>query len=170
MAVNNQAVSRKSGHPPIFVLVVGVLFLVFFVVGGMAQIQTNEAFITSGGLVNVFHPNWSILWQPVALVTGGMGATSAQAAIFGWGIELIYLGCIIGWEHLHDAVSRSGQALARIFLVCVIIIVLFNFYTDYQYGTLGTWGHWGFAVVASFIVGFFGTIGMHLVKLGWQKA
>ena len=116
--------------------------------------------------------DWSILWQIPNLVVGNDSASEAAATIFGWGIELVYLGFIVGYELLHDSVQRSGQFMGGLFRTLSWVIVLFNGWTDYNYGSLGggQWGHLGFAFVTSFIVGFFGTIGMYLLEIGWRRA
>lgn len=163
---------RRSGHHPLVIVIVGIGFLVLFVIGFMTQIQTNEAFIQHAGNIEVYKPNWSILLQLYYLVQGQLSASDAAATIFGYGIELIYLGFIIGYGMLEDAVSASGQVMARIFMSGAWGIVVFNLWTDYNYGSLGGgfWGHVGFAAATSFIVGFFGTIGIYLIRAGWRRA
>lgn len=162
----------RGGHPAAFFIVVGVLFLALFAVGLMTQIQTNEAFITHVGQVNVYKPDWSILLQVPNLALGNLSTEDAAATIFGWGIEAIYLGFIIGVEILHQSVQRSGKTMAGIFKTLSWVIVLFNMWTDYLYGSLGSgfWGHFAFALITSFIVGFFGTVGLFLIEYGWKKA
>jgi len=164
--------ARRSGHPALFIIIVGIGFLLLFIVALMTQIQTNEAFLTNVGQVSVYQPDWSILVQVPNLVLGALSPSAATATIFGWGIELMYLGFIIGYEHLQESVQRSGQFMASLFKTLAWVIVFFNGYADYTYGSLGGgfWGHLGFAVVTSFIVGFFGTIGMYLIEHGWKRA
>ena len=163
---------RRTSHWPGFILAVGVGFLILFIVALMTQIQTNEAFITNQGQVSIYKPNWEVLLQVPLLIAGGLSPSEAVATIFGWGIELIYLGFIIGYELLQEAAYRSGQAMGNLFRVCSWAIVLFNGWTDFNYGTLGggLWGHIFFAAVTSFIVGFFLTIGIFLIECGWQRA
>jgi hypothetical protein len=171
-ATTTSSPARSSGHPALFIIIVGVGFLILFVVALMTQVQTNEAFITHAGAVNVYRPDWSILVQIPNLVAGNLSPSEAAATIFGWGIELIYLGFIIGYELLQDSVQRSGQFMAGLFRTLSWVVVFFNGWTDYNYGSLGGgfWGHAGFALVTSFVVGFFGTIGMYLIESGWKRA
>lgn len=175
MSTNNPATARKGAHPAAFLMIVGILFLFFWGIGIITQIQTNEAFIAHSGEVNVYRPNWSIIMQPLSLVGVGEApnANDAVAIIFGFGIELIYLGFIIGYEVVHDTVQQSsGKLMASLFRSGSWAIVAFNGYIDFNYGTLGSgfWGHFFFALMTSFIVGFFGTIGMHLIQAGWKRA
>ncbi|SRR6266702_3314914 len=164
--------TAKKGHPALFVGTVAAGFLVMWVVGIMTQIQTNEAYITNSGQIDVYHPNWLIMLQLPGLITGNMSSTEARSSVFAWGIELVILGLIIGYEVLHDAASKSGPIMAKVFIGCVVVISFFNAWTDHQYGSFGSGeaGRWGFAIVTSFIVGFFGTIGMHLLSIAWKKA
>lgn len=164
--------THTSGHPALFIILVGAGFLVLFIVGLITQVQTNEAFILHAGNVTVYKPDWSILVQIPNLVLGNDTPGEAAATIFGWGIELIYLGFIIGYELLQDSVQRSGQFMAALFKTLSWVVIFFNGWTDYNYGSLGggAWGHIGFALVTSFVVGFFGTIGMYLIEVGWKRA
>jgi len=164
--------ARRNGHPVGFIAIVGLAFIALFLIALMTQIQTNEAFVTTAGNVDVYQPDWSVFMQLPNLVMGNLSASEAAATIFGYGIELIYLGFIVGYELLHDAVSRSGQVMARIFITLSWGIVIFNGWTDFKYGSFGNgfWGHVAFAVITSFIVGFFGTVGMYLVGAAWKRA
>lgn len=162
-----------SGHPSWFVGGVGVAFCILFVIGVMTQIQTNEALVTGVSNVDVYKPNWAILFQPVQLVMGGLSSEEGAAVIVGWGIELIYLGCIVGFEIMQHAASRSGQFMAKVFRYFSLGIIGLNVWTDFQYGASiggGVWGHVLFAVVTSFVVGFCGTIGMYFIEIAWRQS
>jgi hypothetical protein len=164
-------VAVRSNHHPWFILILGVAFLALWVIGIMTQVQTNEAFITASGQVNLYKPNWEIFMQIPNLVLGFSSAQEGSATLFGWGIELIYLGFVVGAELLHDAAARSGQTMAGIFKSLSYAIVVFNGWTDYNYGSFGSGigGHLLFACIMSFIVGFFGTIGMYLIESAWSR-
>jgi hypothetical protein len=163
---------RSSAHPSWFILGVGLGFLALFLVGFMTQIGTNEAFITNAGQVNIFKPNWMILLQIPNLVMGNASPSDAMATVFGWGIELIYLGFIVGYELMHNAVDQTGQFMGGLFRTASWGIVLFNGWTDYNYGTLGSGigGHLAFALMQSFIVGFFATVGLFFIRFAWNQA
>jgi hypothetical protein len=164
----------SSNHHPIFIVAVAVGFLALWVMGIMTQVQTNEAFITAAGQVNVYHPNWLVLWQLPNLLLGNTTAGEGASIMFGWGVELVYLGFVVSSEMLHDAASRSGRTMAGLFKVLSYGIVVFNGWTDYNYGSFGSssgiGGHLLFAAIMSFIVGFFGTIGMYLLECAWRRS
>jgi hypothetical protein len=153
------------------VLLVGLALLVFWVLASVLQIQTSEAFILKGPAVT-FAPNWDILRQPFDLIGGHLKADMAKAAM--WGIELIYLVCIVGYEVAHESIKASNRHLASWFRTGVIALIAFDAYTDFQYGNLasGPGGQFAFAAVTAFIVAFFGIVGVRLIEHGltqWSR-
>ena len=164
--------TRRS-HSPLPLVLVGLALLVFWVLASLLQIQTSEAFILKGPIVT-FVPNWGILRQPLDLVQGHLTTDLAKATMWGWGIELIYLVCIVGYEVAHEGVQSSNRKLASWFRTGVVGLIAFDAYTDFQYGTLasGFWGQVAFALVTSFIVAFFGIVGFRLLEHGlteWSR-
>lgn len=165
------ATSSRRHHAAFFV-VTGLGFLALFIVGLLAQIQTSEAFITNSGQVTTYIPNFSLLMQIPNLFIGNPTPTEAAATIFGWGVELTFFGFVIGQEVMNDSVQKSGKHLATIFKFGTYIIVLFNFWADYTWGSIGTgiWGHGLFSLLTSFGVGFFGIVGVSFLEQGWKRA
>ncbi len=162
---------RRGGHNPLFIGAVAILFLAVFVIGFLGQIQTNEAPLLGGANIDVFQPNWAVLMQIPNLFMGTLSANEATAAIVGWGIEILYLGFIVGGvELMKDAAHRSGRVIGSILITGAIGIVIYGMYNDYRYGTMPYLGHIGFAIMMSFIVGFFGTAGIYLLEKAWQRA
>ncbi len=151
------SVASSRGDVPILRLLLGVLLTGFFVLALMLQVQTSEAFILNGSQVN-FAANWGILRQPIDLVQGRLSMEMAKAVMWGWGIELVYLVCVIGEVSVHGRLQgwfRTGA----------IVLVAFNFWTDLNYGTMasGLGGQFAFAAITSFIVAFFGVIGLNQI-------
>src|SRR5579885_213590 len=166
------ATSGTSRQSAFFFFTVGIALLLFFLVVLLTQVQTNEAFITHVGSVKLFQPDWGILLQIPDLIFGNPSSSDAMATVFGWGIEFLYLAFIAGYEHALHAAHRPGKMMGSIFRTLSWGVVGFNMWTDFNYGAIGSgfWGHLGFAVMCSFIVGFFGTVGIHFLELGWKKA
>ncbi|HEY4385923.1 MAG TPA: hypothetical protein VGN34_15810 [Ktedonobacteraceae bacterium] len=170
MAVNNPVKRYGSPLPKILL---GVGCEAFWTLASLLQIQTSEAFILKGDMVS-FSPNWNILMQPIDLLQGKLSASMAKATMWGWGNELVFLICIIGYEMAHDAVTASNRRLAFWLRNGMIAIVVFDGYTDFSYGTLasGIWGQIAFALITSFIVMFFGIVGLRLIEAGlaeWNR-
>jgi hypothetical protein len=157
--------TTHRGISPIPVLIVGLALTVFWVLASLLQIQTSEAFILKGPIVT-FVPDWGILKQPLDLVQGRLTIDLAKAVMWGWGIELVYLVCIVGYEIAHESVKASNRHLASVFRTGAVALIAFDAYTDFQYGTLasGLWGQVAFAGVTAFIVAFFGVIGFRLIE------
>ena len=156
---NAQAVpsaSTQSGAP-ILKLILGVVLILMFLLATMLQIQTSEAFILNGQAVGL-SANWAILKQPFQLAQGTLSLDMAKAVMWGWGIECIYLVCVVG------EVALSGRWHGW-FKTGAILLVAFDFYTDMQYGNMasGIGGQLAFAAVTSFIVAFFGYLGIELI-------
>ena len=162
----------KVHHSSVTILI-GFLLLCIFALALMMQVQTNEAFLLHGGQVNIYKPNWAILMQIPNLMLGNLSASEAAAAFFGWFVEAVYLAFIIGYELTISAVEKSGQRMAKWFRTAAFGIVGLNIITDYNYGSIGFngWmGHLLFALFLSIAVGFFWTIGIAFLELGWKHA
>src|SRR5438105_2085623 len=150
-------VAANRGNVPILRLVLGLVLVGFFLLALMLQIQTSEAFILNGSPVTLA-ANWGVLSQPIELLQGKLPIDMAKAVMWGWGIELVYLVCVIGEVSVH---GRLGGW----FKTGAFVLVAFNFWTDFQYGSLasGFWGQVAFAAITSFIVAFFGMLGLNLI-------
>src|SRR6266446_9061077 len=152
-ALSNVAANSRRMNSPIPVLLVGLEFILFWVLASLLQIQTSEAFILNGPAVT-FVPNWGVLKQPLDLVQGHLTIDMAKATIWGWGIELVYLVCIIGYEVAHEGVRSTNHHLAGLFSTGAWALIAFDAYTDFQYGSLasGFWGQVGFSLITAFVV------------------
>ena len=151
-------VAANRGNVPVLKLLLGVILIGFFLLATLLQIQTSEAFILNGSAVSALAPNWGILRQPVELAQGGLTTDMAKAVMWGWGIELIYLVCVVGEVTVHGRLHSWFKTGA-------FVLVMFDFWTDLQYGTLasGIWGQVAFASITSFIVAFFGILGINMI-------
>jgi hypothetical protein len=152
-----RASGARRGNIPILKLALGVVLVLFFLLALMLQIQTSEAFILNGQAVGL-SANWAVLRQPFELAQGTLSLNMAKAVMWGWGIELIYLVCVVGEVAVHGRLNG-------LFKTGAVILVLFDFWTDMQYGTMasGIGGQIAFAAVTSFIVAFFGYVGLELI-------
>jgi len=156
---------KRQGGSPLPPLVIGLALLALWLVATLLQIQTSEAFLLNGPVVSLV-PNWGILTQVPDLVQGKLTPDLAKATLWGWGIELVYLMAMVGYELAHEGVSRANHQLAGVFQTLSIGIVAFDAYMDFHYGYLasGFWGQVGFAAMTSFIVLFFGLVGLRFIE------
>lgn len=150
-------VAASHGNVPILRLLLGLLLVGFFLLALMLEIQTSEAFLLNGAAVTLA-PNWGVLLQPWELFHGQLALDMAKAVMWGWGIELVYLVCVVG------ETSMGGRA-GKFFKTGAIILVGFNFWTNLNYGTMssGFGGQIAFAAITSFIVAFFGVLGLNMI-------
>lgn len=164
-AMHAISANSRNSSSPIPKLFIGLLLIFFFLVGSLLHIQTSEAFFLGGQTVGL-SPNWGILLQPWQLFTGQLTPRMAQAVMWGWGIEMTFLICVVGYETAHDAVAASSRRMASIFRTGTLALVVFNGWADFQYGNIasGFWGQVAFALITSFVVFFFGTIGWRLIE------
>ena len=167
------SVPRRHGGSPLPPLIIGLALLALWVVATLLQIQTSEAFLLNGPAVTLV-PNWGILTQVPDLVQGKLTPDLAKATMWGWGIELVYLSAMVGYEIAHDGVSRANRKLAGVFQTISLALVAFDAYMDFRYGSLasGFWGQVGFAAMTSFMVLFFGLVGLRFLEHAvdeWQQ-
>jgi hypothetical protein len=146
---------------------VGGLLILFFVMGSILHISTSEAFFNHGSTVGII-ANWSILQQPYDLITGKLAPNMQESVMWGWGIELVFLICVVGYETAHAHVRAASLRMSKLFRVGSVVLIFFDGWTDFQYGNIasGFWGQLAFALITAFIVFFFGTIGWHLIARG----
>lgn len=155
-------IAARRGNVPALKIVVGVALLLLFLLALMLQIQTSEAFILNGQAVGL-SANWAILQQPFQLAQGSLSLNMAKAVMWGWGIECIYLVCVLG--------EVTVPRWRGLFVTGAFGLVVFDFWTDYNYGSLpsGAGGQIAFALVTSFIVAFFGAIGLEMIFKGVEE-
>ncbi len=137
MSQTQTAPTAKHGTSPLLVILVGLACLAFWLLASLLQIQTSEAFILNGSAVTLA-PNWAILNQPLDFFRGQLNPSIAKAVVWGWGIELIYLVCIVGYEIAHESVKSANKRFAPWFQTGMFALIIFDGYTDFKYGTLGS--------------------------------
>lgn len=165
------ATKTRRGGSPIPKIILGLALLVFFVMGSILHIQTSEAFFSGGHTVGLFAPRWSIILQPVAFLQGTLSPRMAETVMWGWGIELVFLICVVGFEVAHESVAANSSHMASLFRTGTLVLVIFDGYTDFQYGNVasGFWGQLGFACITAFIVFYFGIVGYRLIEQGVRE-
>jgi hypothetical protein len=155
MATAARSTTTTNKNIPILKFLLGVVLVGFFLLAVILQIQTSEVFLLNGNPVQLA-ANWAILMQPVQLAQGQLPLDVAKAVMWGWGIEIVYLICVAG---------EVFTKYSNVFKTGAVILVAFNFWTDFNFGTMasGFWGQVAFAGITSFVVAFFGVIGLELI-------
>jgi hypothetical protein len=161
----------RHGGSPVPKILLGLALILFFGMGSILHIQTSEAFFLGGHAVGLFAPRWSIVAQPVQFVQGTLSPRMAEAVMWGWGIELVFLICVVGFEVAHESVAAASTRMASLFRTGTLVLVIFDGYTDFQYGNVasGFWGQLGFACITAFVVFYFGIVGWRLIEQGLRE-
>ncbi len=169
MSSNAPSASHK-GPSPIAFLAVGALCLIFWFYVSLLQIQTSEQFVLGGSPVGLV-PNFDVLGQIPAFMQGHLDATMVKAVIWGWGVEILFLVAVIGFDHAHGSVKHNNSTLGSIFATGIILIIGYNFVSDFKYGQIATgfWGQVGFALICSFIVAFLGIVGVKFFEIALKE-
>lgn len=170
MSSTSPSGSGSSHRSPLPFLFLGVVLILFWIMASLLQIQTSEAFLLRGPTVGLT-PHWSILHQPLDFITGHLDTSMTKAVMWGWGIELLFLICIVGYEAAHLAVRSSHSRFGTIFQTAIIAVIAFDAYTDFQYGSLasGFWGQVAFAAITGIMVMFFGIVGIRFIEIAVKE-
>lgn len=166
MASSSQSSVQGGSHrSPILFLGLGLVLFLFWIMASILQIQTSEAFILQGSPVGLV-PHWNILKQPIDFIQGHLDASMTKAVMWGWGIELLFLICIVGYEIAHSAVKSSHSRFGTLFQTAVIGVIAFDAWTDFQYGQMasGFGGQLAFALITGVMVMFFGVVGVRFIE------
>jgi hypothetical protein len=151
------AQSGGASGAPILRILLGVGCLILWSLAVILSIQASEAFILGGKAVS-FAANWGVWMQLPNLAQGKLSLEMGKAVLYAWGVEFVYLVCVVG------EVALSGRWHGW-FKTGAIFIVVYDFYSDFQYGTLGSGvgGQLAFSALTAFIIGFFGWLGVDLI-------
>ncbi len=154
----------------LFVALVGLIIAGFGIAAMSLQIQTTEVWINGGGVASIT-PNYSIFTQPLDMLNGKISGNALIDVLVGWGIELTFIMCLIGFEHAHAGVRRGNSKLADVFVVGCIIVAAMNWLADYNYAAVrsGILGHVVFACIMSFVVAFFPLAGLKLIEAAFHS-
>jgi hypothetical protein len=155
----------------------GLLLLGFALLVITLQTQTNEAYINGTERTgSILQAQWSIWLQIPKLMFGsvvpGPDVTpdDLPGIIMGQGVELTYIALISGLEIALHTSKRMGRFVGAIAIILLVLISIFDFYTDLVYGNVSQEAHIAFAVFCTFVIGFFPIWGITLIEHGWKRA
>jgi len=149
----------------------GALFDWIWFQGSLLQIQTTEAWLQGGPAIQGINPNWSILQQPISLLTGTTPVDVGISWWEAWIIEVITILVGIGFEAALHGVFRANKKLGELFGSITLILIAINGLADFQFGSILSstfWGHFAFSVINGVVVFYFGIIGISLIEHGFH--
>ena len=161
------ASAKTGGGIPLARILLGLVLEGGCVIISIISITTSEAFYLQGATIGL-SPNWTILWQPILLMQGRLAPLMVGAVMWGWGVELTFLICVVGFECAHEGVMHVSRKLGPVFLTGMFAVILFDGWSDFQYGNVahGFWGQVAFAGIKAFGLLFFGNVGLHFIETG----
>jgi len=164
-AVGMSSRGHKNTLPQILL---GLLLVLLWGATSLLEVEATESWLLQGAIVT-FIPNWDILLQIPRLLSGhNVTIAEAKAIIFGWGIEFATLVIIVSYDTAKDAVRNANPRIVTMWQSSVVVIFLFNVFTNFQFGSLGSGllGQIAFAVFVSFISLYFGITGYRMIEHG----
>ncbi len=174
--VSTAAPARRGHGSPGMLILMGVLLLGFALLVITLQTQTNEAYINGTQHVdNVLSAQWSIWLQLPKLMFGDnvpgpdVKPNDLPGIIIGQGVEIVYLALIGGLEIAIHTSNKLGRLLGAVVVILLLLIAIFDFYTDLAYGNVSPQVHVIFAIFCTLVVGFFPTWGITLIEHGWKR-
>jgi hypothetical protein len=171
-----RAPARRGHGSPITLILFGLLLLGFAGLVITLQTQTNEAFVNGTQHTgNIIQAQWTIWLQIPKLMFGSnvpgpeVSSDDLVGIILGQGVELVYLALIGGLEIAIHTSNKLGRLLGAVVIIFMILICIFDFYTDLVYGNVSPAAHFIFAVFCTLVAGFFPTWGLTLIEHGWKR-
>jgi hypothetical protein len=162
--------AARKPHSPVPMILVGIVAVVIWGYVTLLRIATSEAFFLGHPSVT-FRIGWYILWQVPDMMQGKLTPLMNEATVWGWGIETVYLICVVGLEVAHEFVTTISPTIGRVFHVAMAVILLLDGISDFQYISVpGGWmAQVGFSLLSAFIVFYFGTTGWRFIESGVKE-
>lgn len=150
---------NKGNKSVPFGTIIGVGALAICGVVIAMDIQASESYLLQSA-VQSFSGSWNVLRQPYDFMVGNLDLNTAKSVAWGWGVELVYFMCVVGWGVARDSVEIYNRKLVGIMRTVAWAIVILNTWTTIQYGHLGSgiWGQIGFGLLTSLM-----SVGLPLV-------
>lgn len=146
-----------------------IVMLLFCIACTLLEVQTTELpILRGGGIRELVVPNIITLMQLVDLVQGHLTPVQFMAVIWGWGIQVIYNACVLGWKHYHKAIAVHNEKLATVCSMAAIGVAIYNTISNFNYATLLISDFWlclVLACVISLCSGTLGIAGVHYLKV-----
>jgi hypothetical protein len=155
-----------------FLVGIGVFMVVFCIICTLLEVQTSEAMLMHGGLAQLTRPDLATFVQLLDLVQGKLAPFQIIVVIWGWGSQITYFACIVGYNHFHKSLARHNKWLAGICCAIAALVTIYNMVSDYNYVGLVINDFWWQMALTSVIAlgaGAFGIAGIHFIKAGFGK-
>lgn len=156
-----------------WLLGVSIFMIVFCIVCTLLEVQTSELpILRGGGVRELVVPNIITAMQLVDLVQGHLTPVGFMAVIWGWGTQVVYNACVLGWRHYHKAIAVHNEKLATVCGMAAIGVAVYNTISNFNYASLLISDFWLCLVLACLISlcsGTLGIAGVHYLKVALGK-
>jgi hypothetical protein len=158
-----------GGHP-IPLVIIGILALALWVIATLLSIEATEAW-SGNSHVATFVPNFAVVLQIGELLNGTkLTAQEAKSYFTGWGIEVVTLIIVIGYEAAKDGILVANHRLTSWFTVGLGITFIWNIFTNLIYGWDGS--NIGLQIVfglfTSFVSTFFAIVSYSMLHRAYR--
>lgn len=176
-----RSTATGEGRPPTrqtdlaLLLIIGGALLIFFAAEiTTLQIQTNEAFLRGEPQTNeAINSDWSVWFQLPKLAWASAPGPALQSndvpsVILSQGVELVYIIIVSATGVVASRNKKMAPLFSLLALIGLVIICIFDSYSDYKFGNIPEWEHVAFALFCAFAIGFFPKWGLGLIKEGYK--
>ena len=122
---------HKLGSSPLILFVLGGLSLVMWASASVVQIQTSE-YLALGNQTRVATVAWSILLQPLLLLSGQAPISQATAWMYAWVVETVTLVFALALTVAIIKISSVNPRLAKGFVAGGLLLIILNSWVDYS--------------------------------------
>lgn len=168
--------ANSNRSEALLLLTLGVILIGFWLLVVTLQIQTTEAYLNGNeGTTNVMQAQWTVWLQIPKMMFGStipgpdISTDEAQGDMVAAGIEIFFIGLIVGYEIAMHSSSKLGRLIGGIIRVLSFLICAFDFYSDANYGNVSSTTHAIFAVFCSLVVAFALTWGLAMLEAGYRR-
>lgn len=130
-ATKFQKFHKKLGSSPLILFGLGALVALLWCAGTVVQIQTSEL-LALGNQTRVAGVAWSVLMQPLLLVSGQAPSTMATSWLYGWIVETVTLVFALALATAIHKIGSVNPFLARAFVGVGAMLILLNSWADYS--------------------------------------
>jgi hypothetical protein len=168
---------RTSNRSEACVLMaLGLILIGFWCLVVTLQVQTTEAYLNGDEqTTNVMQAQWMVWLQIPKMMFGAnvpgpdISSNDAQGDIVASGIEIFFIGLIIGYEIAMHTSTKFGKLIGGVIRFISFLVCIFDFYSDVTYGSVSMMTHTIFAIFCSLTVAFALTWGLAMLEAGYKR-
>jgi len=131
-------VHHKLSASPLINWGLGAGSLFFWGCATVVQVQTSE-FLALGSTARVAGVSWSVLSQPILLITGRAPMAYATSWLYAWIVELVTLVFSMALSAAVAKIASVNPHVAKYFVLGGAALILLNGWADYSSSPGSNW-------------------------------